>query len=311
MYRRKRIAVVMPAYNEEKLVAKALKSVPGYADLIVLVDDGSLDSTVNNAKSAGLSNLTIISHEKNRGVGAAIITGYKCALEEGCDIAVVMAGDAQMNPEDTPKLLDPLINGVTDYAKGNRLLSPQFRRGMPPVRIFGNSLLSLLTKISSGYWDIIDPQNGYTAVTRKVLEALPLDSIYPRYGYPNDILIKLNAYGFRVMDVVMPSNYGNEKSKIRLLRFTPSVAWLLAKGFVWRMKEKYVLQTFHPLVFFYITGLILLPLGILSGLYMAYLRIFIGPITPGSMILPVFLIITGLQTIFFAMLFDMEATKRS
>jgi glycosyltransferase involved in cell wall biosynthesis len=310
MYRGMKVGVVVPAYNEEELIVSALMSAPQYVDLIILVDDGSSDATARTAEGAGIQKLKVLRHKGNRGVGAAIVSGYTAALEGGCDLVAVMAGDAQMDPAQLVKLLDPIVDGRADYAKGNRLLSSSVRHGMPKLRLFGNSLLSFLTKVSSGYWDIMDPQNGYTATTRQVLETLSIQDIYPRYGYPNDILIKLNAYGFRVIDVVMPPRYGTEKSKIRLWNYTPSVSWLLFTGFFWRMKEKYILQSFHPLVFFYITGLTLLPLGVLAGLYMSYLRVFVGPISAGSILLPIFLIITGLQSLFFAMLFDMEAAKR-
>jgi glycosyltransferase involved in cell wall biosynthesis len=303
------VGVVVPAYNEQELIAATLKSQPEMVDRIFLIDDGSTDATGETARKTKTPKLTLIRHEKNKGVGAAIVTGYKAAMEAGCDLVVVMAGDGQMDPRQLPKLLDPLVDGRADYSKGNRLLSSTIRHGMPRFRLFGNSLLSFMTKISSGYWDIMDPQNGYAATTRQVLETLPLDELYPRFGYPNDILVKLNAYGFRVTDVIMPPRYGSEKSKIRIWNYTPTVAWLLLKGFFWRMKEKYVLQSFHPLIFFYITGLTVLPLGLLVGAYMAYLRLH-GPISPGSMILPVFLIITGMQSLFFAMLFDMEAGRK-
>jgi glycosyltransferase involved in cell wall biosynthesis len=309
MYRQKSIGVVVPAYNEESLIGITVKSIPHYVDRVFVVDDGSTDATFEAAKKLSNGKISIIRHEKNKGVGAAIVTGYKAALAFGCDIVAVMAGDAQMDPTQLQKILDPLVEGHCDYAKGNRLMSPTVRQGMPIVRLFGNSILSFMTKVSSGYWDILDPQNGYAATTRQVLETIQLDSLYPRYGYPNDMLIKLNAYGFRVADVIMPPKYGSEKSKIRLYSYTPTVLWLLIKGFFWRMKEKYVIQSLHPLIFFYLTGLTILPLGILAGLYIAYLRLQ-GPITAGSIILPVFLIIAGLQSLFFAMLFDMEANKR-
>jgi len=310
MYRSHKVAVVVPAYNEEKLIQTTLKTVPEWVDKVFLVDDGSTDSTSEAGKRLRLKKVAVIRHEKNLGVGAAIVSGYKRALEEGFGLVAVLAGDGQMDPLQLPRLLDPLIDGKADYVKGNRLFSPQVRHGMPKIRLLGNSLLSFLTKVSSGFWDVMDPQNGYAATTRQVLETLPLDGLYPRYGYPNDLLIKLNAYGFRVLDVVMPPRYGSEKSKIRLWTYTPTVFLLLVRGFIWRMKEKYVLQSFHPLVFFYFLGLTILPLGIVVGAYIAYLRVFHGPVTPGSLLLPVFLITTGLQSLFFAMLFDMESGKK-
>ncbi|MFH1056151.1 MAG: glycosyltransferase family 2 protein, partial [Candidatus Altiarchaeota archaeon] len=290
MYREKSVGVVVPAYNEEKLVAEAVRSMPEYVDRIFLVDDGSTDGTLKVAQSLRIPKLTVIRHETNRGVGAALASGYKAALEKGCELVAVLAGDGQMDPSRLTELLDPLIDGEADYTKGNRLMSPAVREGMPVLRLLGNSLLSFLTKVSSGYWDIMDPQNGYTATTRQVLETIPLDGVYPRYGYPNDLLIKLNAYHFRVLDVVMPPRYGSEKSKIRLWSYVPTVSILLVRGFLWRLKEKYVLQAFHPLVFFYLMGLTLVPVGVLSGFYMLYLRVHVGGITAASVLIPIFLI---------------------
>jgi glycosyltransferase involved in cell wall biosynthesis len=310
VYRGKSVGVVVPAYNEERLVAEALRVIPDFVDRVFLVDDGSGDGTLKAAEALGSPRMSVIRHPANRGVGAAIVSGYKAAFGFGCDLVAVMAGDAQMEPAQLPRLLDPLIDGRADYVKGNRLLSSSVRHGMPKVRLFGNSILSFLTKVSSGYWDIMDPQNGYAAITKEALEVLPLDELYPRYGYPNDLLVKLNTYGFRVVDVIMPPKYGSEKSKIRLWKYVPSVSWLLFKGFFWRMREKYVLQAFHPLVLFYFLGFTILPMGVLVGLYMAYLRIFTGPITPGSIIIPIFLTIAGLQSLFFAMLFDMESSRK-
>ncbi|MBD3387398.1 MAG: glycosyltransferase [Candidatus Altiarchaeales archaeon] len=310
MYRDKSLAVVVPAYNEQDLISTTLTRIPDYVDRIFLVDDGSTDGTVDEAEKLNLPNLTIISHEGNQGVGSAILSGYRASLDSGYELVVVMAGDNQMDPIQLSKLLDPLVDGKADYAKGNRLMSTKARSNMPLLRLFGNSILTLLTKVSSGYWDIMDPQNGFTALTSDVLETLPLDTIYPRYGYPNDMLIKMNTYNLRVIDVVMPPIYGEEKSKIRLWNYIPSVSWLLFRGFFWRLKEKYVLKALHPLVFFYFLGLTLLPLGILTGFYMLFVRIKVGAITASSAFLPMFLIITGLQSLFFAMLFDMESARK-
>ncbi len=310
MYTGKRVAVVIPAYNEQDLISDTLRSIPDYVDDVIFVDDFSHDGTVAAAQNQKVRSLTLITHDSNRGVGAAIVSGYKKAIELGCELVVVMAGDNQMDPKYLPALLDPLVCAKADYTKGNRLMNNRIRAGMPALRLFGNSILSLLTKVCSGYWDIMDPQNGYTAATKEVLETIPLDDLYPRYGYPNDMLIKLNTYGFRVADVVMPSRYGSEKSKIKIPTYIPTVASILIRGFFFRMREKYVMQALHPLIFFYLMGFVLLPLGILLGVYMLYLRIHTGGITASSTLLPIFFTITGFQSLFFGMLFDMQSTKK-
>lgn len=163
-------------------------------------------------------------HEVNKGVGAGIISGYKLALKDEMDIVAVMAGDNQMDPVQLPRLIFPIIEGRADYTKGNRLLTDDFMTGMSKWRSFGNYLLSFITKIGSGYWQVMDPQNGYTAISRQALEVIDLDSVYPYYGYCNDLLIKLNAFGMRVMDVVMPARYGKENPRFGMASL--SAKWL-------------------------------------------------------------------------------------
>lgn len=309
MYRENKICIVVPAYNEEKLIIDTLSSIPDYVDSIVVVDDKSTDSTLGKINQIDDTRLEIISHKKNQGVGAAIISGYKKSMQLGCDITAVMAGDNQMDPNQLTRLLDPLVEDKCDYSKGNRLLGPNARKGMPRFRLFGNSLLSFMNKLCSGYWDIMDPQNGYTALRNDKMKQLPLENIYSRYGYPNDMLIKLNALGFRVCDIVMPPRYQSEKSKIFVPTFIIRVSHILIKGFIWRLKEKYFLQSLHPLLFFYLMGFTMVPFGILASGYMLYLRIITGGITASSVLIPMFLLIMGFQSLFFAMLFDMQSTK--
>lgn len=241
MYQQKTIAVVVPAYKEEELIGETLSSIPEYVDRIYAVDDGSPDRTFNIIQKMAEkdSRIVPIKVTKNGGVGATIVTGYKRSLEDGMDVVVVMAGDNQMDPDYLPDILAPVVEGRADYSKGNRLLSPEYRRGMSRWRLFGNLLLTILNKVASGYWHIVDPQNGYTAISRRTLESIDLDAIYPWYGYPNDMLIKLNVYGFRVVDVPHPARYGNEKSKITYGKYILKVSWLLLKGFFWRLNMKY------------------------------------------------------------------------
>jgi len=312
LYRNKRIAIVVPAHNEEKLLGKVLESIPKYVDGIFTIDDGSTDGTKEVIRRYAKRDPRIrpVIHRNNHGVGASIGDGYSMALEADMDVTAVMAGDGQMDPAQLPRLLDPVIDGEADYAKGNRLPKRELRRRMPKTRLFGNSVLSLLTKIASGYWNVLDPQNGYTAASREVLEKLDLEGIYPSYGCPNDILIKLNVYNFRVKDVWMPSVYGDERSGIRMWKYVPKVSWLLLKGFFWRLWEKYVIMDFHPLIFFYLLGLILLPAGLILGVIILYNRILFGAITLSTVVLSALLIISGMQSLFFAMLFDSQTAPR-
>jgi glycosyltransferase involved in cell wall biosynthesis len=256
--------------------------------------------------------LRVIHHGRNGGVGAAIITGYRLALEEaqGNDLVVVMAGDAQMDPGDLPRLLAPLARGQADYAKGNRLFTGQAWKIIPRHRYVGNAVLSLLTKVASGYWHVADSQSGYTAVTVEALKVLQLDRLYKRYGFPNHLLVELNNYDFRVRDVPIKPVYGiGEQSGIRLPSVIPRLSWLLLKCYFWRMKEKYVIRDFHPLVFFLGMGLLLGSGGVLLGCYIVYLRLVYGALSPNAVIFDALCLIMGAQMLFFAMWMDMERNK--
>jgi len=183
MYQGYKLGIVVPAYNEAKLISETLESMPQSADRIYVVDDGSTDNTRQIIQGFNGERFCMLSNGHNQGVGAAIATGYKKALEENIDIVVVMAGDNQMDAKHLPELLAPIIKGEADYAKGNRLSRPAHRRGMSNWRFFGNWVLTLLTKIAAGYWRIRDPQNGYTAITREALKRIDLYKLYPGYGY--------------------------------------------------------------------------------------------------------------------------------
>jgi glycosyltransferase involved in cell wall biosynthesis len=312
MYREKTVAVVIPAYNEEKLIGKVLKTIPTFVDHIVVVDDASLDRTeeIVKAQQREEPRIVYLHHKKNEGVGGAIITGYKWARDNEIECSVVMAGDAQMDPKDLTKLLDPIIEGNVDYSKGNRLFTGKAWRVIPKARYFGNAILSFLTKIASGYWHVADSQSGYGAVTLEVLKALDLDKIYKRYGMPNDFLVRLNVYQFRVRDIPVSPVYGiGERSGIKIYKVVFTLSFLLLELFLWRLKEKYIIRDFHPLVLFYLMGFVLTPVGIVFGCYLLAFRLLVGTVAATSALFAAFLTISGLQSLFFAMWFDMEYNK--
>ena len=312
MYRDKIIAVIVPAYNEETLIGKVLKTVPAFVDRIVVVDDASNDGTGEVVKTCQKedSRIVYLRHPKNEGVGGAIATGYRWARDNEISISVVMAGDAQMDPKDLSNVLDPVANGEVDYSKGNRLFTGKAWRIIPKTRYLGNAVLSFLTKIASGYWHVADSQSGYGAVSLKVLKTIDLDGVYKRYGMPNDFLVKLNVYHFRVRDVSVNPVYGiGERSGIRISKVIFTLSFLLLKLFLWRLKEKYIIRDFHPLILFYSLGFILTPLGFVFGCYLLIYRLFIGPVAATSALLAAFFAISGLQSLFFAMWFDMEYNK--
>jgi glycosyltransferase involved in cell wall biosynthesis len=236
MYRSLRVAVVVPAFNEELAVAATVRSVPPFVDHVLVVDDASRDDTFRRAASLRRRNLEVLRHPANRGVGAAIRTGYRRALELGADVTVVMAGDGQMDPRDLPTLLDPIARGDADYVKGNRFLHREVWRVMPPTRLAGNVALSLITKVTSGYWRLFDSQCGYTAASRVALEAIALDAIFPRYGYPNDLLARLGAARMRVRDVPVRPIYGpGWRSGISIATVMYPISYVLARSLLHRL----------------------------------------------------------------------------
>ena len=312
MYKDHTIAAVVPCYNEESQIAAVLASMPEFVDHIVVVDDKSRDRTalVVEEHQERMRRLVLIRHEVNQGVGGAIASGYKWAREHEIDVAVVMAGDGQMAPEDLPHLLDPVVCGQVDYSKGNRLFTGEAFKEIPKIRYFGNAALSLLTKIASGYWHVADSQTGYTAINKRALQTLDWDKMYKRYGQPNDLLVRLNVYNFRVKDVPIRPVYNvGEMSKLKVWRVLFTISWLLIKLFLWRMREKYIVRDFHPLIFFYMLGILLF--GLSGALFIRhfYLWIKMGFAPELTAIAWMFSFGLGLQCLFFAMWFDMEYNK--
>jgi glycosyltransferase involved in cell wall biosynthesis len=306
----KSVAVVVPAYNEEDLIAATLQGVPGFVDRIFVVDDKSGDATAERARTVGDLRVEVVVHDRNRGVGAAIVTGYKRALAERMDAIAVMAGDNQMDPDELEELALPVVRGELDYAKANRLFTGSAWQLIPRSRYLGNAVLSLLTKIASGYWHVADSQAGYTVVSLRVLQLLDLDRIYVSYGFPNDMLVHLNVWNARVRDFPSRPIYGvGERSGLKIRRVVPRISWLLWKGFFWRMREKYVIRDFHPLVFFYFLGFLMTTVGLALGVLELVLRLMGNSITPATIVLVALLLISGSQFTLFAMWFDMESNK--
>jgi hypothetical protein len=238
------------------------------------------------------------------------VTGYRRALEEAIDVTCVMAADNQMDPSELRALVEPVASGQVEYTKANRLVSGEAWTVIPRTRYLGNAVLSLLTKIASGYWHVADSQAGYTALSLEALRRIDLDRLYPRYGFPNDMLVHLNVQNARVRDVPSRPIYDvGERSGIRLRSVVPRIAWLLFKAFWWRMGQKYVIRDFHPLVFFYAFGVLMTLVGFVLGVVEVVLRVMGNEITTPTIVLVALLFIAGLQLTLFAMWFDMEANK--
>ena len=306
----KRVAVVVPAYDEERLVGETLGGIPGFVDHVYVVDDASSDGTVAVVEGLGDPRVAVLRHERNRGVGAAIATGYRKALEDDIDVTAVMAADNQMDSAELEALATPVARGEVEYAKANRLVTGEAWTVIPRTRYLGNAVLSLLTKIASGYWHVADSQAGYTALSLDAMRRLDLDMLYPRYGFPNDMLVHLNVQNARVRDVPSRPIYDvGERSGIRLRAVVPRISWLLFKGFWWRLGQKYVIRDFHPLVFFYAFGILMTLAGVVLGIVELVLRIAGNEITTPTIVLVAVLLIAGLQLTLFAMWFDQEANK--
>ena len=310
MYAGQRVAIVVPAYREERHVAEVVKSAPEFVDHIIVVDDASPDGTSEAALAVGDPRCEVIRHERNTGVGGAIITGHRRAMELGADIDVVMAGDHQMDPQYLPALLDPIVKDGYGFTKANRFYSTTSFQGMPRHRILGNILLTFLTKVASGYWDLVDPQNGYTAVRCSVLSRLPLHRIAERYDFENDLLIWLNIFSVRALDVPVPAVYKDEISSIKLRTVAFRLIRILFLGFWRRIWLKYVLWSFSPIALLLFTGSFLVGFGVLVGIWVLFHTIGPSVASAGTVLLAVTPFLVGVQMLIQALVLDIQATPK-
>ena len=240
----RRIAVVMPAYNEAKLIRGVLEGIPSFVDHVIVVDDASIDATTEIVR-VFRGPVELIQHETNQGVGAAIATGCRRALFLGADLTAVMAADGQMDPVDLPALLAPLIAGDADYVKGNRLDWPAASEMMPWHRWLGNHVFSLLTRRAIGL-DVQDSQCGYAAMNRRTQQALDWERLWNGYGYPNDVLSWLKVCGLRVQDVPVRPVYGSEQSGIRLRHVMSIIPFVIARAWLRRYLRRRQLAPQQP-----------------------------------------------------------------
>lgn len=312
MYKEMKVAVVVPSFNEGAHIADVVKGIPSFVDFIVVVDDSSTDSTPEIIADLQEPRLKYFRSEKNEGVGGAIIRGHDTAMGLGADIDVVMAGDDQMDPRYLPRLLDAIIEEGYDYAKGNRFLRSDHLRGMPKQRVFGSYFLALMTKMASGYWQIFDPQNGYTALRMSVYPLVDAPHIAKRYQFENDMLVHLNVIGARVKDVPIPSRYKSPKSGIRPGRFALRTTSLLIRRSWWRFHKRYLVADFHPIAPLTLLGFPLTTWGVLFSLYILYER-YLGtkhavPST-GTVMLAALPLFIGFQLLLTAWLMDINESR--
>ena len=311
MYKERRIIAVVPAHNEANHIGRVIETMPQFVDRILVIDDCSEDETSAVAESIGDRRLVLIRPEENQGLGGAMILGYSKALEMDGDIIVKIDGDGQMSPDHLPALLDAIIEGGYDYAKGNRFLASSSLSVMPRHRLLGNVVLTFLTKLASGYWHVFDPQNGYTAIKRDVLSVLELRSIHRGFFFENDMLVHLNFFGFRVKDVAVPARYGDEQSDLNVFNIGLTFPLLLLRRYFYRIYQKYVLRDFSPIALFLFLGLLLFSWGFFFGIYLWVKTAMTGqPTLTGTIMLSLLPLILGFQLLLQAIVLDIQETPK-
>lgn len=309
MYRKLRIAAILPCFNEEKLIGKTINALPSFVDDIIAVDDNSTDNTWKTITKIADGNKRVrpIHMDNNEGIGGAYIKGFEYALESGADLIFTMAGDAQCNQDYMKMMADTLLNENLDYVKANRFVHLDELKQMPKFRRVGNTVITILTKFSSGYYSIFDSQNGYGVFKRKTLETLPFEHIGRRYDYENTLLIALSIMNARVKDEPVPAIYGDEVSTIPVFKTTMRALKVVWQGFWKRIYYKYVVVNFHPIALFIFSGLIFNIIGLLFGALILFDKLLYdqSPST-GTVMLCVLPIILGVQLLLSAITMDMN-----
>ena len=308
MYKKKKISISIPAYLEEKYIEETLTSIPKYVDMIVCVNDGSGDDTGKLIKQCAKKDKRIIflENKKNFGLGYSILRASNRAIKEGSEIIVVIGGDNQMDLSYIPQLLDEIIENRVDYAKGNRFFHSKALREMPKVRLIGNVFVTFFAKIGSGYWSIADPLNGYTAIKAKTFQKLDQKRIGKRYDFEMSMLIHLGFVRARICDVFIPARYGDAPSTVKFFRDTYRVTKVFLKGFLYRYFMVYTLLRFHPIILFFVSGLVLLILGLISGVLVSIQTMGPDSATAGTVLIPVVFVLAGLQFLIQALMLDIQ-----
>lgn len=311
MYRGLKIVVAIPAYRAAGTVAEVIRALPALVDKVIVVDDGSRDGTGAVLHACKDSRLLVLTHDENQGVGAAMQTAFRQVLQEEADVVVKMDSDGQMHSSDLAPMLDALIDGNYDYAKGNRFLNRQALASMPKTRLLGNLALTFLTKLASGYWHIFNPQNGFLACRTRILSRLDLSGLARDYFFENDMLISLNIVGARVVDVPMPARYGNARSNMKLTRILLNFPLRLFRGYWRRIFQRFVLRDFSPLVVFLFLGLAMMLFGTIFGGIAWYRSWRSGVVaSTGTVMLAALPFILGFQLVLQSVVLDIQSTPR-
>jgi len=306
-----RVAVVVPAYKAQEHIRAVLLEIPSWVDHVIVVDDASPDATSDVVKAVGDPRVILLRHDHNGGVGKATMSGFKEGIKLQADIIIKMDADGQMDPCHLGRLIQPLITGEADYVKGNRFRDKTVLSEMPKIRLFGNSSLSFLTKLASGYWDIFDPTNGFFAIRGEVLNRLNLDKLHPGYFFETSVLLGLSRIRARVLDVSIPARYAGEQSSLSPMACLSSFPFYLAKGFISRVFWQYFLVDFNAASLFLISGLPLLLWGVAFGLHAWAKSISTGQVaTTGTVMLSVLPLLIGFQLLLQALVIDIWMTPK-
>jgi len=307
----RRIGVVVPAYRVARHIENVVRGVPSFVESIIVVVDASPDDTYERVEALHDPRVVLLRHERNQGVGGAMQTGFRKALELGLEVIVKVDGDDQMDPAEMPRLVEPLIRGEADVAKGNRYEHVSALKSMPFVRVVGNAGLTFLVKLASGYWNLFDPANGYVALRSDVLRRFDLEKLHKRYFFESGLLIQLGILRAVVRDVAMPARYGDEQSSLSVTRtlfgFPPKLLW----GFVRRIFWRHFVYDFTALTLYLVLGLPALIWGVVYGLVVwSEVLETKTDATAGQVMLAAMPIILGVQFLTQCLALDIQGTPR-
>ncbi len=304
-----RTAVVLPAHNEAPHIADVIAKVPAWVERIIVVDDASTDGTAEAVEGIADPRVRLVRHESNTGVGGAMVTGYRAAIEQGFDLVAKMDADGQMRGDELERLVEPFRLGMADYVKGNRFYFRNATLGMPATRTFGNSALSFMTKLASGYWHVFDSQCGFTVASVPFLELLDLDQIARDYFFENDMLIRMNSLNARVVDVPISTIYGAEVSGISITRVLWSFPPRLLGGGLRRFWRKNLVTDFGPIAILTVAGTLLAVFGAAFGAYHWWLSVHTGTAaTTGTVMVAVLPLVLGIQSLIQAFSMSVSAS---
>ena len=302
------IAVVIPSYKVKQQIRDVITKAGSYSDMIYVVDDACPEGTGKYVEENFHSpKIKVIHHQQNLGVGGAVKSGYSKALEDGATVVVKLDGDGQMDPAMIPRLIEPILSKTADYVKGNRFYDLGYLQKMPALRKIGNSALSFINKMSSGYWNVMDPTNGFTAISRTALEYLPLEKIDNRFFFESDMLFRLNIIRAVVNDIPMKAEYKNEKSNLKIWKVLFQFPFKYANRLMKRIFYNYFLRDFNVGSMELVIAIVLSLFGFIFGIFKWIVSIETArPATAGTVFLAGLPIILGFQAFFNFLHFDVS-----